>query len=69
MIFLTIMSYSLLAIYESIPLYKQQQWRDLWVNSFLAVCSFTTALLLSFGIKILSPAEPIKDIVLSVFGK
>jgi uncharacterized BrkB/YihY/UPF0761 family membrane protein len=68
MILLTILFYGLLLTYESIPLYKQKQWHDLWVNSFLAICSFTIALLLTFGIEIPSPAEPIKNVILSMFG-
>lgn len=69
MIFVAILGYSLLAAYESIPLYKQKQWRDLWINSIFAVCSFTIAVLLTFKIKIPSPAEPIKQIVLFLFIK
>lgn len=69
MIFLTVIGYGLLLVYESIPLYKQKQWRDLWINSFLAFCSFTCAVLLTFGIKIPSPSEPIKQVVLLLFRK
>ncbi|WML53028.1 hypothetical protein RCG17_27440 [Neobacillus sp. PS3-12] len=68
MFLLTILFYGLLLTYEFIPLYKQKQWRNFWVNSVLALCSFTIALLLTFGINIPSPSEPIKNMVLSLFG-
>lgn len=61
--------YSILAIYEFIPLYKQKLWRDFWVNASLGLCSFTIALLMSFGIKIPSPVMPIQKLIVSLLGK
>jgi hypothetical protein len=69
MIVLIIIGYSLLALYEFIPLYHQKQWRELWVNAVFGFCSFTIAILLSFDIKIPSPSEPIKNIIHFVIGK
>jgi hypothetical protein len=68
MIFLTILFYGIDTAYEAIPLYKEKQRRDFWVNLFLELCSFTAAVLITFGIPIPSPSEPIKNIVLSLFG-
>jgi hypothetical protein len=69
MIVLIIIGYSLLALYEFIPLYHQKQWQVFWVNATFGFCSFSIAILLSFDIKVPSPSEPIKNIVLFVIGK
>lgn len=68
MIFLTILFYGICTAYEAIPLYKEKQWRDFWVNIFTEICSFSVAVLITFRIPIPSPSEPIKNIVLSLFG-
>ncbi|MDP4084129.1 MAG: hypothetical protein Q8934_05875 [Bacillota bacterium] len=69
MIILVVIAYSLLFIFEFFPLYNQKQWRDLWLTMILGLCSFTLIALLSFGVKIPSPAMPIKNVILSIFGK
>jgi hypothetical protein len=69
MIVLIIIGYSLLALYEFIPLYHQKHWREFWVNVGLGVCSFTIAIHLCFDIKIPSPSGPILDMVKFVIGK
>lgn len=69
MIIITIFFYGLLAAYELIPLYKQKLWRDLWITFLLGGCSFTFAILLTLGIKVPSPSEPIRQVVSLIFGK
>lgn len=69
MLILVVIGYMLLAIYEFVPLYKQKQWRDFWVNAGLGIFSLTIAILLSLDVKIPSPADPIKEIITFVFGK
>ncbi|MBT2736391.1 hypothetical protein [Bacillus sp. ISL-7] len=69
MIVLAIIVYLLLVIYEFIPLYKQNHWRDFWVNSVLGLFSFTIAIILSLGMKPPSPAGPIKEFIFSIIGK
>lgn len=69
MFILVIIGYSLLAIYEFIPLYKQKLWRDFWVNTAIGIFSFTIALLLSLDVRIPSPAQPIAELIISIFGK
>jgi hypothetical protein len=69
MFLLVIAAYTLLVIYEFIPLYKQRLWRDFSANAVLGILSFTTAMLLSFKVKIPSPAVPIQDFITSIFGK
>lgn len=67
MFILVILVYTLLAVYEFIPLYKQKLWRDFWVNAVLGVFSFTMAFLLSLNIKIPSPAKPIQEMITAIF--
>jgi hypothetical protein len=69
MFLLVIAAYTILVIYEFIPLYKQKLWKDFLVNTVLGVLSFTTAMLLSFKVKIPSPAVPIKDFIISILGR
>lgn len=69
MFILVIIGYSLLAIYEFIPLYKQKLWRDFGVNTAIGIFSFTIALLLSLDVRIPSPAQPIAELIISIFGK
>lgn len=69
MIVLAIIGYGFLAIYEFMPLYKQKLWPDFWVNAVLGICSFTIAVLLCLDVEILSPEKPIRELIISVFGK
>jgi hypothetical protein len=69
MFILVIIAYALLALFEFIPLYKQKLWRDFWVNAALSLFSFVVVLLLSFDVKIPSPAGPIREFITSIFGK
>ena len=69
MVVLVIVGYSLLVVYEFVPLYKQKLWKDFYVNTVLGVFSFLIALLLSLGVKIPSPAMAIQGLIISMFGK
>lgn len=69
MFILVITVYALLVIYEFVPLYKQKLWRDFAVNTVLGLLTFTTAMLLSFKVKIPSPATPLQNLITSIFGK
>jgi hypothetical protein len=69
MFVLAIIGYSFLAIYEFIPLYKQKLWHDFWINAVLWIFSFTIAILLCLNVKIPSPEEPIRKLIISIFGK
>lgn len=68
MIVLTILCYAILGVYELVPLYKQHQFRELWLNFVIGTGSFTIAILISLGVQIPSPAEPIKQVVFSLIG-
>ncbi len=69
MIILAIIGYTLLVIYEFIPLYKQKLWQDLWVDAVLGISSFTIAILLCLNVEIPSPEKPIRELITSIFGK
>ncbi len=69
MLALVIIGYSLLVFYEFIPLYKQKLWRDFWANTVIGFFSFTIAILLSLEVKIPSPVRPIRELIISIFGK
>jgi hypothetical protein len=69
MFILAIIDYSLLGVYELIPLYKQKYWHDFWANTILGVLSLTVTLLLCFDVKIPSPAQPIQEFITALFGK
>jgi hypothetical protein len=66
---LVIIGYGILIIYEFIPLYKQKFWRDFWANAVVGIFSFTIAILLCLDVKIPSPVVPIKELIISIFGK
>lgn len=69
MVFIVILIYCALFIFEFVPLYKQKLWRDFLVNALLAFLSFTMAILISLDVKIPSPEEPIREVITSIFGK
>lgn len=69
MLILIIIIYTAMAFYEFIPLYKEKQWRDFRVNAVLFSISFIVIVLLDFKVYIPSPARPIQDFIISIFGK
>ena len=69
LIILVVLGYSLLAVYEFVPLYKQQLWRDLWSNAILGILSFSIAMLLCLNVKIPSPEKPLRELIVYIFGK
>ncbi|MDP4093383.1 MAG: hypothetical protein Q8920_08485 [Bacillota bacterium] len=69
MFIIVILIYSVVFLYDFLPLYKQKEWKEFIVNACLGLVSFTIALLLSFNLKIPSPEAPIREIITSIFGK
>lgn len=69
MILLVILGYSVLVIFDFVPLYKEEKWIDFWVNAVLCSISFALAAMLSLGIDIPSPETPIRQIITALFGK
>lgn len=69
MIIMVIMGYTLLAIYDILPLYKQKLWYEFWANTVLGIFSFIIFILVCLDIKIPSPEKPIREFIVSIFGK
>ncbi|HOV28444.1 MAG TPA: hypothetical protein PK566_19080 [Pseudobacteroides sp.] len=69
MVILVVLFYISLAVYEFVPLYKQKQWKDFWVNTVFWTVSFAMALLITLDVKVPSPAHPIRDAITSLFGE
>lgn len=69
MFVLAIIGYTIWVIYEFIPLYKQKRWHDVWVNAVLGISSFIIAILLCLDVEIPSPEKPIRELIVSIFGK
>jgi hypothetical protein len=61
--------YSIWAVYELVPLYKQKYWRELWTNIVAGSFTFTLVVLICIDVKIPSPEEPIREFITSIFGK
>jgi hypothetical protein len=53
---------------ELIPIYQKKQKRLFRVYASMLAAEYILAVLLSLGVKIPSPAEPIKRIVSMIFG-
>ncbi|AKN31386.1 membrane protein [Clostridium carboxidivorans P7] len=69
MLVLAIIGYTFLAIYEFVPLYKQKLWYDFWTNAALGFFSFIITILLCLNVHIPSPEKPIREFIISIFGK
>ncbi|MBF8984066.1 hypothetical protein IZY60_11005 [Lutibacter sp. B2] len=66
---LVILGYIIIGFIEMVPLYKKKQKKELVLYSVTFTIAFGMSLLISVGVKIPSPAEPIKKIVLVILGK
>lgn len=69
MVFVVLIGYVLLGIYEFVPLYKENKRREFIVNLFLGVISFVLAVLLSFRVDIPSPTKPIEKLISNILMK
>jgi hypothetical protein len=69
MVVIVIVAYMVLAIFEFVPLYKEKQFPDIWVNGALFFLSLGVAILLSIGVDLPSPSAPIREVITSIFGK
>ena len=64
-----ILIYIIIGCIEIIPMIKQKKKRELILYSPLFISAFVMSVLLSIGVKIPSPAEPIEKIVMTILGK
>lgn len=61
--------YVFVFLFDFLPLYHEKQRREIAVYSVLGLMSFAVAVLLSFGVRIPSPEAPIRQFIMSIFGK
>lgn len=59
---------SFFIVFELIPIYKQKKWKVFWVYAILITFSYVIHILFTIGVKIPSPAVPIKKMVSFIFG-
>ncbi len=69
MIALAVLGYLLLIFFDIRPLYQKAQWHDFWVNIALTTFSFVVTVLICLHVKIPSPERPIRELIISIFGK
>lgn len=69
MVIVILAAYALLGVYELIPLFKQKQWRDFWVNITLSTVSLAVAVLIGLHVQLPSPAQPIREFILTLFPR
>lgn len=69
MIILVIAAYSLLIIYEFVPLFKQKLYKEFLVNAFLCLLSLSAAVLITLDIEVPSPSKPIEAVIINIFGR
>jgi hypothetical protein len=69
MFVLAIIGYTILIIYEFIPLYRKKLWRDFWADTVIGILSFTIAILLCMDVRIPSPEKPIREFIFMIYGK
>lgn len=66
---LIIIAYVIVGIWEIRPMYKSKEYKEIAVYMVLYSAAFVISVLLSLGVKIPSPAEPIANIVEAIVGK
>ena len=66
---LIIIVYVLVGYWEIRPMYKKKEFKELAVYISLYSVAFAISILLSLGVKIPSPAEPIAKLVEAIVGK
>lgn len=69
MFILVIVVFAVWAVYDLVPLYKQNFKVDFWVDIVLGGISFTVYMLLCFDTRLPSPEQPIREFITSIFGK
>ena len=69
MFLLVIISYIIVMFFESIPLLKEKKSGKIILYFSLIIFSMIISILLSLGVQLPSPSTPIKNIIVSIFGK
>lgn len=68
MISLSILITILFIVFDLLPIYEQKQQKVFWVYIIINASAFIIFILIALGIKLPSPAIPIKILVSSIFG-
>lgn len=55
-------------IFDLIPIFRQKKWKVFWVYTILISFSYIIHFLFTVGVKIPSPAVPLKRFVSYIFG-
>lgn len=53
---------------DIIPIYRNKQWMEFWIYLPLIAATYALVVILALGIKIPSPAGPLKKIVSLIWG-
>lgn len=68
MLIMTIIAVVLFIFTDLIQIYRGKQWKLFWVYLLMIVSAVVLTVLMSFEIKIPSPALPLKNAVKAIFG-
>ncbi|OEF95634.1 hypothetical protein [Desulfuribacillus alkaliarsenatis] len=60
--------YIVIAIFELPPLYGNKRWKEMGIYLTVWSIGITLIMLISFGIAIPSPAEPLERFIVMIFG-
>ena len=61
--------YGLFLLLDFIPIYRSKNRKLIWLYLSLMVFSYMITFLIGLGVKIPSPAPPIKNIIISLINK
>jgi hypothetical protein len=68
MIIMTLV-YGLFLLLDFIPIYRGQNRKLIWLYLSLLIFSYSISFLIGLGVKIPSPAPPIKKVITSLMGE
>ena len=69
MIILFTMVYLLFLYIDIIPILKNKEWKVFIIYSIIITTAYTCTVLSELGVKIPSPANPLKEMITSIVGK
>lgn len=69
MLIICTMVYIFFVVIDVIPMMKNKQWKVLAIYSIFIAAAYVLSVLTELGVKIPSPAGPLKQIIMSVIGK
>lgn len=69
MLIIVLAAYTLIGVYDLLPLYKDNIHKDFWVEVVLTAISLIASVLIVLGIYIPSPEKPIREVITFILGK